>query len=516
MRALPVATGLALVLATLAGLLSEQDVARIRWYAFGGGVAQDHPAEAAQVDSDRRAAVPEDEAREAEAQDLRRRAEQGEPEAQYRFGVHVVTRHHAAAADRIVAARARGEVAMGLGEPDYAEAVRWYRLAAEQGFPPAQVRLGYAYAEGQGVPQDDAEAVRWYRLAVEQGYGQYGLSQMYYAGRGGLPRDYRAAVRYLRLAAEQGHESAQVKLGAMYTWGLGVPRDDAEAERWFQRVNSESRPDGDAAFLALIGYGFMERQDYAEAARWYRLGIERSSLGAFEHDAIELARRYYEGDGVPQDRAEAMWWFRFVAEQGNARAQLRLGMMHMTGDDVPQDDAEAVRWFRLSADQGNAGAYFGLGVMYADGVSGPPSAEDLAEAVRWYRLAAEAGVEEAQREWVGVQYNLGVRYATGDGVPQDDAEAVRLFQLSADQGLALAQLQLGVRYLDGSGGVPEDYVIAHMWLNLAAAQGDEDARKLRALAAAKMTPAQIAEAQRLAREWTPAPERDPALPAPPP
>ena len=58
----------------------------------------------------------------------------------------------------------------GQGVPqDYAEAVKWYRLAAEQGDADAQYNLGVMYDNGQGVPQDYAEAVKWYRLAAEQG-----------------------------------------------------------------------------------------------------------------------------------------------------------------------------------------------------------------------------------------------------------------------------------------------------------------------------------------------------------
>ena len=59
---------------------------------------------------------------------------------------------------------------IGQGVPqDYAEAVKWYRLAAEQGYAAAQYNLGVMYDNGQGVPQDYAEAVKWYRLAAEQG-----------------------------------------------------------------------------------------------------------------------------------------------------------------------------------------------------------------------------------------------------------------------------------------------------------------------------------------------------------
>ena len=145
---------------------------------------------------------------------------------------------------------------------------------------------------------------------------------------------------------------------------------------------------------------------------------------------------------------------RHAAEQGDADAQLDIGVRHATGEGVPQDYAEAVRWFRLAAEQGIASA----------------------------------------------QFNLGFAYGNGGGVPQDYAEAVRWFRLAAEQGHVSAQYDLGVMYGNGE-GVPQDYVSAHMWLNLAAATGDEDARKARENFAASMTREQIAEAQARAREW---------------
>ena len=69
---------------------------------------------------------------------------------------------------------------------DDAEAVRWYRMAAEQGLAEAQYNLGYRYANGRGVLEDDAEAVRWYRMAAEQGYAmaQVNLGYRYDNGEG--------------------------------------------------------------------------------------------------------------------------------------------------------------------------------------------------------------------------------------------------------------------------------------------------------------------------------------------
>ena len=68
---------------------------------------------------------------------------------------------------------------------DYAEAVKWYRLAADQGYADAQNNLGVMYDQGQGVPQNYAEAVKWYRLAADQGdaAAQYNLGVMYDKGQ---------------------------------------------------------------------------------------------------------------------------------------------------------------------------------------------------------------------------------------------------------------------------------------------------------------------------------------------
>ena len=100
------------------------------------------------------------------------------------------------------------------------------------------------------------------------------------------------------------------------------------------------------------------------------------------------------------------------------------------------------------------------------------------------------------------QYNLGLMYEQGKGVPQDYAEAVKWFRLAADQGHVTAQNNLGMMYRMGL-GVPQDYVQANMWINLAVAQGYEGAFIAQKFFEELMTPAQLAEAQRLAREWKP-------------
>ena len=120
---------------------------------------------------------------------------------------------------------------------------------------------------------------------------------------------------------------------------------------------------------------------------------------------------------------------------------------------------------------------------------------DYATALKEFRPLAERGDARAQ-------FRLGVMYTMGQGVPQDDKEAARWYRLAATQGYAAAQYNLGVMYFTGI-GVPRDVVRAHLWYSLAAAPGHENARRARDIVAKKMTPAQLADAQRLALEWKP-------------
>ncbi len=178
------------------------------------------------------------------------------------------------------------------------------------------------------------------------------------------------------------------------------------------------------------------------------------------------------------------------ADQGNADAQYQLGLMYDFGEGVPEDDATAVRWYRLAAEQGHAETEFRLGSIYAVGIGVP---QDEAESGRWYRLAAEHGHSGAQAS-LGTWYYSGAR-----GVPKDDSEAVRWWRLAAEQGDFGAQHRLGLMYARGH-GVLKDPVLAHMWHNIASANGNEFARGSRDNMERDMTPDEITRATELARE----------------
>jgi TPR repeat protein len=123
---------------------------------------------------------------------------------------------------------------------------------------------------------------------------------------------------------------------------------------------------------------------------------------------------------------------------------------------------------------------------------------DYQTALRLFRELAEQGHAEAQRK-------LGYMHDNGHGVRQNYAEAAKWYRMAAEQGDAKAQSFLGYMYYFGE-VVPQDYVMAHMWFNLAGAQSSlghvaQLARGERDRIAKRMTVKQIAEAQRLAREW---------------
>lgn len=107
--------------------------------------------------------------------------------------------------------------------------------------------------------------------------------------------------------------------------------------------------------------------------------------------------------------------------------------------------------------------------------------------------AAEQGNAETQ-------FFLGVMYDFGEGVSENNAEAVRWYREADEQGHSRAQAILGLKYAKGE-GVPEDYVRAYAWLSIAVARGDEQAKKIKKALVATMTPDAIAEAQRLSREY---------------
>ena len=133
----------------------------------------------------------------------------------------------------------------GQGQaPDYRQAARWLRPAAQAGNAEAEYRLGTLYQAGQGIERDPTNAVFWFKQAAAQHHGAalYNLGAMCEAGEGGAP-DTHAAARYFQQAAELGDAYAQYNLARRCEEGHGVPKDQVQAWTWYDLANAGGVPD---------------------------------------------------------------------------------------------------------------------------------------------------------------------------------------------------------------------------------------------------------------------------------
>jgi len=144
----------------------------------------------------------------------------------------------------------------------------------------------------------------------------------------------------------------------------------------------------------------------------------------------------------------------------------------------------ALKSFKPLAENGDPIAQYQLGLMYGKGEGVP---EDFKEAVKWTRLSADQGYDKGQ-------YNLGVHYSRGWGVPQDNIKAIEWWTLAADQGNVYSQYDLAELYHYGH-GISKDLVKAHKWFSIAGAINQKNK------VAGKMSHKQIELANKLKTEW---------------
>lgn len=234
------------------------------------------------------------------------------------------------------------------------------------------------------------------------------------------------------------HTALLVALSILYVISIAYAGSNDDEAVYGNKDHTKTYDDGKAA---------NERGDDAKKA--YDDAKEAYDRGDRTKAFDDGREAYDKGDYV-----KAYNTFKVLAERGDAKAQYNLGAMYNNGEGVPQDFGQSVKWLRKAALQGNPSGQLCLGLMYEMGLG---VQSDFSEALAWYRKAAE-------------------------------------------QGDARAEVSLSLMYIRGD-NVPKDYVKAHMWLNLAAAQGTQAAKKYRDQIARQMTPLEISEAQRLAREW---------------
>jgi len=249
---------------------------------------------------------------------------------------------------------------------------------------------------------------------------------------------------------------------------------------------------------ALAVYVFMLTssvfaQDFDKGLQSYQAGDYATAFGQWQPLAeqgnaraqVALGLMYNRGAGVPQDASEAVRLFELAAAQGYVNGQFNLGVMYGLGRGVPQDSTMTALWYSLAAEQGHVKAQYNLGSMYAHGEG---VTQNKFEAGIWYRRAANQGFSPAQ-------FNLGLMYYEGDGwLLGGYPEAMELFRAAAKQGHANAQLNLGLMYYWGE-GTARDLISAHMWMTIARESGAADADAALDLVTPQMTPDTLNEAE---------------------
>ena len=271
-----------------------------------------------------------------------------------------------------------------------------------------QYIIGWCYQFGEGVEEDCVAAIQWYRKAVEQGHvmALHQLSCLYRDKIDDDPYFERWSQNDFEvfencfLRVMKGEDSPAKSIFArMY-----VDRDrySKEIQNIFGNVDEKQS-------LALVrtsadsGYGYAQYelgcryemgdgvpQDYAEAVKWYRKAAERDCRSYSPGPLEKLGEMYKNGLGVTRDYDEAIKWYRKAVEVWNSpQNKYLLANMY----EVAKKYSEAAEWYRAAADQGNAMAQYSLGVMYVYGMGVDGG---LSVAVEWYRKAAEQGHEKAK------------------------------------------------------------------------------------------------------------------------
>lgn len=306
----------------------------------------------------------------------------------------------------------------GIGVPvDYESAIEWYTRSAEDGDASAMNNLANIYHDGKIVQQNLQLAYVWYKKSADAGdmYGLYNMGDAYQTGEYG-EQNYAKAVECYKKASEKGYINALYRYAAiMYSGAEGVEPNYDEAFQNFRRIY-ESRDEVPEDIKVLNNY--------------------------------MLAKCYYLGRGVCVDYGMARKLFEYNVSDviGEPESAYFLGEIYRLGNGVIQDDRMALMYYKKAVDYYNSGMYVGtfeglwflnlscfqLGIYYA---VGDVVEKSMSEAIKYWEIASKNGDADSQ-------YNLGLVYLIGDGVEKNLDRAKMWFEKSANLGFEKAIIKL--------------------------------------------------------------------------
>jgi uncharacterized protein len=273
----------------------------------------------------------------------------------------------------------------GRGVPrDLTQSAYWYRKAADQGNPAAQVYLGYMYTVGMGVPQDKAEAVRWYRRAVSasNAEAEVNLAALYIRGDG-VKQDIPEALRLLKSAAEKRDGRADAYLGLASYMGTGGAVDHHAAEAWFKLGVRQHDPEAEFLLASFDANEPGRVPDLVNEAKLLRLSAAAGFVPAM-HGAGLLLVNHPDLAQLPEEAPNLLL---SAAYAGDWQSSATLGILARDGRRMPKDQRVAYRWFCIAVLQGGSPAetYLHPGLRrLAQGLADPASVEH--EAAAWQQI----------------------------------------------------------------------------------------------------------------------------------
>ena len=342
------------------------------------------------------------------------------------------------------------------------EALRLLKEAVNQQYGDALAMLGHWHENGILVEEDKDAAFKLYAEAhgLDSIEGTFRLALSYEAGIG-VKADENRAFEYMKEAADKKLPKAMSNLGEYYSFATGTSEDMALAVHWWKEAAEQNNEN------ALFWLGM---------SHWLGDGVEEDAgLAAdyFEkaHDAgnclatHRLGMAYFLGIGREEDEQRAAELFNDAHAMGYVQGTYQLAFCLQNGIGLTADPEQAFNLFEQCCDE-IPRAYFHLGEAAREGLGRPKNFET---AFDYYLKAADQDIDSAKTA-------IGRAFFLGEGVPENDADAVKWLSLSVEDD-EIAQYYLGQCYYSGL-GTPEDESLGINLLRKSAANGMDDAKQL--------------------------------------
>ncbi len=330
---------------------------------------------------------------------------------------------------------------------DYANAVDYFKQAADQGDVNAYNKLGYCYRFGKYVNKDYQQAFYWYQKSAEQNnnYGMYQLGLMYDFGEGVKEDVMQASYWYLKAYRQLDYNNSIV--------------DDSDLGILYNNLGNNYRN----------GYGV--EKDYNQAFELLSKAVQYGD----NYGMRNFGMMYFKGQGIPVDYTKAFYWFEKAANNGNLKAMNDMGFYHKTGQYIEKNYQKSFYWFEKSASKNDAYGLFQLGLMYD---YGQYVSKNQSKANEYYIKAIQL-IETNNINFGdtnhGILYNnLGNNYRCGFGIEIDYQKAFELLSKACQYGDDYGMRNLGLMYFKGQ-GISIDYAQAIYWYDKAAHKGNVSA-----------------------------------------